>query len=153
MLHRFYEWLMKVEEIKFKFQLWEEKNVSFNYKDQIGLSHTKHVISKDVAALKEAKNNNLYDGIIQVGGKLRPFRNPQLACPAMSVGQTNNAHRFPGGCCLQCCLLRLRVFYGQVHRSLLVSSGAIGVNIGTIFWRTGNRLPTPRLCLTRVMVN
>lgn len=69
----FYKWLMEIEGIKFKFLLWEEKEISFSYKDHQGLPHTTHVVQKDVAALKEAKNNDLYDGMIQDGGKLRPL--------------------------------------------------------------------------------
>lgn len=69
----FYEWLIEVEGVRFKFPLWQENMTSIFYKDRHGLLGKKDVASKDVAKIRSTKNQDLYSDEIMDGGRLHPL--------------------------------------------------------------------------------
>lgn len=69
----FYDWLINIENIKFKFDLWDEKETYISYKDDKGFRQNKKVIIKDITNIPHTKNTSIeYNNIVD-GGKLRPL--------------------------------------------------------------------------------
>lgn len=69
----FYNWLIKIEKINFKFDLWTESEAYISYKDEYGFKQNKKVIKKDITSIPTSNNNALYTDKIIDGGKLRPL--------------------------------------------------------------------------------
>lgn len=69
----FYEYLIEVENIKFKFPLWESGITSISYLDRQGLQQSKQVNTKDVSKVVSSSNPDLFDDAIEDGGRLHPL--------------------------------------------------------------------------------
>jgi len=69
----FYRYLIDVENIKFKFPLWEDGITSIIYKDRQGFSQSKQVNITDVGRVIATSNPDLYDEAIEDGGRLHPL--------------------------------------------------------------------------------
>jgi len=73
----FYKYLITVENIKFKFPLWESGIASISYTDRHGFTNSKEVETTDVARVPLTSNSNLFDNSIEDGGKLHPLSKEQ----------------------------------------------------------------------------
>lgn len=69
----FYEYLIEVENIQFKFPLWESGITSISYLDKQGLQQSKQVNTKDVSRVVSSSNPDLFDDAIEDGGRLHPL--------------------------------------------------------------------------------
>ncbi len=69
----FYRYLINIEHIKFKFCLWEDGITSIVYKDGKGFSQSKQVHTTDVGKVIATSNPDLYDEVIEDGGRLHPL--------------------------------------------------------------------------------
>lgn len=69
----FYQWLLNVEGIKFKFDLWNEKEAFVTYKDEKGFNQYKKVITKDITNIPNTKSHSNNDNTIIDGGNLKPL--------------------------------------------------------------------------------
>jgi len=69
----FYRYLMEVENIKFKFPLWENGITSITYQDKQGFNQSKKIDTTDVGKVAIASNTDLFDEAIQDGGRLHPL--------------------------------------------------------------------------------
>ena len=69
----FYEYLINIEGIKFKFPLWESGITSISYQDNHGFKQSKQVQTKDVSRVVATSNPDLFDNAIVDGGRLHPL--------------------------------------------------------------------------------
>jgi len=69
----FYRYLIEIENIKFKFPLWESGITSITYQDKQGFKQTKQVNTTDVSKVIATSNPDLYDEAIEDGGRLHPL--------------------------------------------------------------------------------
>jgi len=69
----FYRYLIEVENIKFKFPLWEAGITSITYQDRQGFSQSKQVNTTDVGKVVATSNPDLFDDAIEDGGRLHPI--------------------------------------------------------------------------------
>lgn len=69
----FYRYLIEVENIKFKFPLWESGITSITYKDRQGFVQSKQVNTTDVGKVVATSNPDLFDDAIEDGGRLHPL--------------------------------------------------------------------------------
>ena len=69
----FYRYLIDVENIKFKFPLWENGITSITYQDRQGFSQSKQVNTTDVGKVVATSNPDLFDDAIEDGGRLHPL--------------------------------------------------------------------------------
>ncbi len=69
----FYEYLIDIEGIEFKFPLWENGVTSISYQDNYGFKHYKQVNTKDVSKVIARSNPDLFDDAIVDGGRLHPI--------------------------------------------------------------------------------
>lgn len=69
----FYEYLIDVEGIEFKFPLWESGITSITYQDNQGFKQSKQVQTKDVSKVVATSNPDLFDDAIVDGGRLHPL--------------------------------------------------------------------------------
>ena len=87
----FYEYLINVEGIKFKFLLWESGITSIVYQDNQGFKHSKQVKTKDVSRVVATSNPDLFDDAIVDGGRLHPLSHEQqiaLVKALKAIGNT-----------------------------------------------------------------
>lgn len=68
----FYRWLIRERIIPIRHDPWEEREYYLEFKDSVGLSATKKVVTTDVS-IKVPKQDYPFDGSINDGGKLRPM--------------------------------------------------------------------------------
>lgn len=73
----FYKYLIEVENIKFKFPLWEDRLSSISYKDEYGSNQYKQIKTSDLSKVTQSKNQYTYDETISDGGKLKPLTKKQ----------------------------------------------------------------------------
>lgn len=73
----FYRYLIEVENIKFKFQLWESGISSITYQDRQGFMKSKQVQTTDVGKVVSTRNPDLFDDAIEDGGRLHPLLQEQ----------------------------------------------------------------------------
>lgn len=73
----FYEYLIDIEGIKFKFPLWESGITSIIYQDKQGFKQSKQVKTKDVARVVATSNPDLFNDAIVDGGRLHPLPHEQ----------------------------------------------------------------------------
>lgn len=73
----FYEYLINIEGVEFKFPLWESGITSITYHDSYGLQHIKQVKTKDVSRVVATSNPDLFDDAIVDGGRLHPLSQEQ----------------------------------------------------------------------------
>jgi integrase len=85
----FYEYLINIEGIDFKFPLWESGITSISYKDIYGLQHIKQVKTKDVSRVTKKLNNISIDKI-EDGGKLRPLSYKEQETLITNLQKINN---------------------------------------------------------------
>ena len=69
----FYKYLIDVENIKFKFPLWEAGITSITYQDRQGFTQSKQVNTTDVGKVVSTSNPDLFDDAIEDGGRLHPL--------------------------------------------------------------------------------
>jgi len=69
----FYRYLIDIENIKFKFPLWESGITSITYQDRQGFSQSKQVNTTDVGKVVSTSNPDLFDDAIEDGGRLHPI--------------------------------------------------------------------------------
>lgn len=69
----FYEYLIDIENIKFKFPLWESGITSISYQDNYGFKKYKLVNTKDISKVVATSNPDLFDDAIVDGGRLHPI--------------------------------------------------------------------------------
>ena len=69
----FYRYLIDVENIKFKFPLWESGITSITYQDRQGFKQSKQVNTTDVGKVVTTSNPDLYEEAIEDGGRLHPL--------------------------------------------------------------------------------
>ncbi len=70
---KFYEWLINIEEIKFKFELWTTSESFISYKDDYGFNQNKKILIKDITTLPQSATVHSKEGVILDGGKLKPL--------------------------------------------------------------------------------
>lgn len=76
----FYEYLINIERVEFKFPLWESGITSVTYHDSYGFQQSKQVQTKDVSRVVATSNPDLFDDAIIDGGRLHPLpQNQQIA--------------------------------------------------------------------------
>jgi len=76
----FYEYLINIEGVEFKFPLWESGITSVTYHDSYGFQQSKQVQTKDVSRVVATSNPDLFDDAIIDGGRLHPLpQNQQIA--------------------------------------------------------------------------
>lgn len=85
----FYEYLINIEGIEFKFPLWESGITSITYHDSYGLQHIKQVKIKDVSRVTKKLNNISIDKI-EDGGKLRPLSYKEQETLITNLQKINN---------------------------------------------------------------
>ena len=85
----FYEYLINIEGVEFKFPLWESGITSISYKDIYGLQHIKQVKTKDVSRVTKKLNNISIDKI-EDGGKLRPLSYKEQETLITNLQKINN---------------------------------------------------------------
>lgn len=73
----FYEYLIDVEKIKFKFPLWESGITSITYQGSYGFKQSKQVKTKDVSKIISTSNPDLFNNSIVDGGSLHPLTSKQ----------------------------------------------------------------------------
>ncbi len=69
----FYRYLIELENIKFKFPLWESGITSITYQDRQGFKQSKQVNTTDIGKVITTSNPDLYDEAIEDGGRLHPL--------------------------------------------------------------------------------
>lgn len=69
----FYRYLIDVENLVFKFPLWEEGITSIQYKNSQGFNKVKKVITTDIGQIYATSNPDLFDNSIEDGGRLHPL--------------------------------------------------------------------------------
>jgi len=69
----FYKYLINIEGVKFKFQLWEHGISSVVYSDRFGQRQSKIVETTDITRIPQTKTQILSDDAIIDGGKLHPL--------------------------------------------------------------------------------
>jgi len=69
----FYQYLVELEGIHFKFPLWESSMTSITMLDKHGFKKQKQVESKDVSRVVQTKNNSISTDRISDGGNLKPL--------------------------------------------------------------------------------
>jgi len=87
----FYEYLIDVEGIEFKFPLWESGITSIAYQDNQGFKQSKQVHTKDVCKVVATSNPDLFDDAIVDGGRLHPLPQEQqiaLVKALKNIGNT-----------------------------------------------------------------
>lgn len=87
----FYEYLINIEGIEFKFPLWENGITSVSYQDSYGFIHSKQVNTKDVSRVVTTSNPDLFDDAIVDGGRLHPLLHEQqiaLVKALKTIGNT-----------------------------------------------------------------
>lgn len=73
----FYKYLIEVENIKFKYPLWEDGISSISYNDKYGFKQYKQVKTTDLNKVPYSKNLSNYDEVIADGGNLKPLTKEQ----------------------------------------------------------------------------
>ena len=87
----FYEYLINIEGIEFKFPLWESGITSVTYHDSYGFQQSKQVQTKDVSRVISTSNRDLFDDAIVDGGRLHPLPHEQqfaLVRALKTIGNT-----------------------------------------------------------------
>ena len=87
----FYEYLINIEGIEFKFPLWESGITSITYQDNQGFKQSKQVNTKDVSRVVTTSNPDLFDNAIVDGGRLHPLPKDQqiaLVKALQNIGNT-----------------------------------------------------------------
>ncbi len=87
----FYEYLINIEGVEFKFPLWESGITSVTYHDSYGFQQSKQVQTKDVSRVISTSNRDLFDDAIVDGGRLHPLPQEQqfaLVKALKAIGNT-----------------------------------------------------------------
>jgi len=87
----FYEYLINIEGLEFKFPLWENGITSVTYHDSYGFQQSKQVQTKDVSRVISTSNPDLFDDAIVDGGRLHPLPQEQqfaLVRALKTIGNT-----------------------------------------------------------------
>jgi integrase len=87
----FYEYLINIEGVEFKFPLWESGITSVSYHDSYGFQQSKQVKTKDVSRVVATSNPDLFDDAIVDGGRLHPLPQEQqiaLVKALKTIGNT-----------------------------------------------------------------
>ncbi len=87
----FYEYLINIEGVEFKFPLWESGITSVTYHDSYGFQQSKQVQTKDVSRVISTSNPDLFDDAIVDGGRLHPLPQEQqfaLVRALKTIGNT-----------------------------------------------------------------
>ena len=85
----FYEYLINIEGVEFKFPLWESGITSISYKDSYGSQQLKQVKTKDVSRVTMKLNSISIDNI-EDGGKLRPLSYKEQEILITNLQKINN---------------------------------------------------------------
>jgi len=86
----FYEYLINIEGIKFKFPLWESGITSISYQDNHGFKQSKQVQTKDVSRVVATSNPDLFDNAIVDGGRLHPLPQEQQIAIVKALKKIGN---------------------------------------------------------------
>lgn len=86
----FYEYLINIEGIEFKFPLWESGIASITYQDNKGFKQSKQVNTKDVSRVVATSNPDLFDDAIVDGGRLHPLSKEQQIAIAKALKTIRN---------------------------------------------------------------
>lgn len=73
----FYRYLIEIENVKFKFPLWEDGITSITYQDRQGFLQSKQVNTTDVGKVISTSNPHIFDNTIEDGGRLHPLQQEQ----------------------------------------------------------------------------
>lgn len=68
----FYRWLIREGLVPIRHDPWQEREYYLEFKDAVGLTSTKKIITTDVS-IKVPQQDDPFDGMINDGGKLRPM--------------------------------------------------------------------------------
>ena len=85
----FYEYLINIEGVEFKFPLWESGITSISYKDSYGSQQLKQVKTKDVSRVTMKLNSISIDNI-EDGGKLRSLSYKEQEILITNLQKINN---------------------------------------------------------------
>ena len=69
----FYRYLIESEDIEFKYPLWETGIASISYLNAQGFKQYKEVVTTDVGRVVATSNPDLFDDVIEDGGRLHPI--------------------------------------------------------------------------------
>ncbi len=86
----FYRYLIEVENIKFKFPLWESGISSITYQDRQGFTQSKQVKTTDVGKVVLTSNPDLFDDAIEDGGRLHPLPQEQQKVLMQTLKEIGN---------------------------------------------------------------
>lgn len=90
----FYDWLIKYENIKFKFPLWSEGETYISYQDTYGKTNYKRVKTKDIMQVPKNNKLELSDDSIIDGGKLFPLNINEQKVLISLLKECNNIEMF-----------------------------------------------------------
>lgn len=142
----FYQWLMEIRGVKFKYKMWKLEKLQVNYVDDYGVSHSKYVESKDLVRVPSGAVNQEEEGCIYDEGRLKPLTSNEQYALIDALNELENPEMLLGfyvalltGARMQTVFtLRLR----QFENKTLSENGEVKVRVGpgTLCDTKGNRV-------------
>jgi integrase len=87
---QFYEWLINIEGVKFKYPLWRVETINVSYVDSMGFKNSKSVDSKDVTQIPGTINQQIDYDYVNDGGRLKPLIPNEQYALIKALGETGN---------------------------------------------------------------
>lgn len=92
----FYEWLIEVRGINFKYPMWKKDLLTMHYVNDFGSSLTKTVESKDLSRISVAKNLPEDSEYVMDGGRLKPLTEKEQNVLLEALVSLGNSEMFYG---------------------------------------------------------